>query len=239
MIAQHLAEVPRGARAAHREGSSPASRDRHRDGVDLGLGDHEGGGEDAGGVRRALRGEGDVGAPHAATRWPSGRRAPPKRGMKAIIAGGGRRGASRRRGRGAHHAAGARRADALASTCRASIRCFPPCRCPRAFRSRPSPSARRAPRTPRCSRWRCSRLSDEDAREEAERLPQKADRSGAEGRAAQAVTPESPARRGDPHAPAGWSPSRPRPSTASAPMRRTRKRSRASTPSRAARRTIR
>ena len=55
------------------------------------------------------------------------------------------------------HVARARRAGPEQGACRASIRCCPSCRCPRACRWRPSPSAKPARPTPRCSRSRCSR----------------------------------------------------------------------------------
>jgi 5-(carboxyamino)imidazole ribonucleotide mutase len=76
------------------------------------------------------------------------------RGLAAIIAGAG----------GAAHLPGMLAAKTPvpvlgvpvpAVTCRAWIRCIPSCRCPRACRWPPSPSARPARPTRRCSRWRC------------------------------------------------------------------------------------
>ena len=60
------------------------------------------------------------------------------------------------------------------NTCAARIRSIRSCRCRRVFRSRRSPSARRAPRTPGSSRSR-SRRNRPCRREEARRVPPEAD----------------------------------------------------------------
>src|SRR5258706_163342 len=173
--------------AAKRGNGSPAghSHDRHRHGVDLRLGDDEGGGEDAGRVRRALRGEGDVGAPHAGARrgLGEGRCRPRHEGDHCRR---GRRGASRRLGRRAYHASRARRADAVETSAgtrfaaldRADAERHPG----RDVRNRRS---RRGERRALCGGD--ARAQRQGARAEARRVPQEAVRSRPQGRASQAL----------------------------------------------------
>ena len=91
----------------------------------------------------------------------------------------GRRGAPAGHDGGQDLGAGARRAGAVEDARAASIRCCRSRRCRAAFRSPPSPSARRAPGMPRCSPPRSSPTSHTEVRLALDAFRIGADRGGA------------------------------------------------------------
>ena len=153
--------------------SPPAGR--RGDGLQQRLGYLAARGRDSPGIRHRPRGPGRLGPPHARryVRLCRGRRRARPEGHH--------RRRRRRRPPAGHagrqdHGAGARRAGGRAGTCRASIRCTASCRCPRAFRSPPSPSAAPARPTRPCSRWPCWPTATPALRTQARRLPGPPDR---------------------------------------------------------------